>query len=69
MSYYQHPSVTFDLGRDQHNRLLQEAAQRRLLNTLKSRATSASTFLMRLRGHKQEQAIHDFELTLTSTVN
>ncbi len=70
MSYYQHPSLAFDLSREHHNQLLQEAAQRQLLNPVKGRTTpSTSIFLLWLRGHKPAPTIGELPLMITPTVN
>ena len=69
MVHQQNAIELFELSRDQHQRLLAEATQNRLLNGFKQETTLSSNLFRWLLGRKQTQMIQEVQPTITVSVN
>jgi len=69
MLHQQNQLALFELSREQHGRLLQEADQHRLLSVCKPAATPSSLLLRWLRGQTQAPEIHEIQPTMTLSIN
>jgi len=69
MVHQQNAIELFELSRDQHQRLLAEATQNRLLNGFKQETTLSSNLFRWLLGRKQTEMIQEVQPTITVSVN
>ena len=69
MVHQQNAIELFELSRDQHQRLLAEATQNRLLNGFKQETTTSSNLFRWLLGRKQTEMIQEVQPTIIVSVN